>query len=58
MADFTKAIAINPEPGYYYYNRSLCYFALGDKANARADAVVATQKGMSFADDYRKSLNF
>ena len=58
MADFTKAIAINPEPGYYYYNRSLCYFALGDKVNARADAVVATQKGMSFADDYRKALNF
>jgi tetratricopeptide (TPR) repeat protein len=58
VADFSKAIALNPQQGYYYSNRSYCYFYLGDKANARADALIAIQKGMSFPDDYRKSLNF
>jgi tetratricopeptide (TPR) repeat protein len=58
IADFSKAIALNPQQGYYYSNRSYCYFYIGDKTNARADALIAIQKGMSFPDDYRKSLNF
>jgi Flp pilus assembly protein TadD len=57
VADFSKAIALNPQSGYYYSNRSYCYFNIGDKANARADALIAIQKGMTFPDDYRKSLN-
>ena len=58
VSDFSKAITLNPGQGYYYYNRSYCYYNLGDKTNARADALTAMQKGMSFPDDYRKSLNF
>ena len=58
LADFSKAIALNPQQSYYYFNRSYCYYALGDKAKARADAIVAVQSGMSYPDDYRKALNF
>jgi protein O-mannosyl-transferase len=56
--DFSKAIELNPSQGFYYYNRSLCYFHLGDKTKARADALIAAQLGMTFPEDYKKSLNF
>jgi lipoprotein NlpI len=58
IADFSKAIALNPQQGFYYLNRSYCYFYLGNKTSARADALLAAEKGMTLPDDYRKSLNF
>ena len=55
LIDFTKAIAINPQ-GEYFYHRSLCYYKLGDVARARADATIATQKGIVLPDSYKPIL--
>ena len=55
LTDFTKAIAINPQ-GEYFYHRSLCYYKLGDVARARADATIATQKGIVLPDSYKPIL--
>ncbi len=55
LDDFTKAIAINPQ-GEYFYHRSLCYYKLGDVARARADALIAEQKGIILPDSYKPIL--
>ena len=55
LIDFTKAIEINPQ-GEYFYHRSLCYYKLGDLARARADAAIATQKGIVLPDAYKPIL--
>ena len=55
LIDFTKAIEINPQ-GEYFYHRSLCYYKLGDLARARADAAIATQKGIVLPDSYKPML--
>jgi Flp pilus assembly protein TadD len=57
IADFTKAITINPQHGSYYLNRSYCYYRLGDMAKAKSDAQIAMQKGMAIPENYRQSLN-
>jgi len=56
LADFNKAIELNPS-GDYYLSRSICYYRLGDLAHAKADANTALQKGASLGDSYRKLLN-
>ena len=56
LADFSKAISLNPL-GSYYLNRSICYFHLGNMINARADAETARQKGTVVSDQYMQSLN-
>jgi protein O-mannosyl-transferase len=55
IIDFTKAIAINPQ-GEYFYHRSLCYHKLGDIAKARADAIIASQKGVILPESYKPIL--
>ena len=55
LNDFTKAIAINPQ-GEYFYHRSLCYYKLGDVARARADATIASQKGIVLPESYKPIL--
>jgi len=54
--DFNKAIQLNPQ-GKYYLNRSICYFKLGDMAKAKADGLMAEQKGEVLPDHYKKILN-
>jgi len=56
LADFNKAIALNPN-GDYYLSRSICYYRLGDLEHAKADANTALQKGVNLGDSYRKLLN-
>jgi len=55
IIDFSKAIAISPQ-GEYFYHRSLCYYKLGDIAKARADALMATQKGFVLPDSYKSAI--
>jgi protein O-mannosyl-transferase len=55
LADFAKAIELNPE-AEYFYKRSNCYFRLGDIANAKADARIALQKGFMIPDSYKAAL--
>ena len=55
ITDFTKAIDISPQ-GEYFYHRSLCYYKLGDITKARADALMATQKGFVLPDSYKSAL--
>ncbi|HET6765767.1 MAG TPA: hypothetical protein VFH08_00165 [Chitinophagaceae bacterium] len=55
MADFTKAIQLNPQ-GDYYLNRSYCHYQLQDIELAKADANIALQKGVIIPDSYRKLL--
>jgi tetratricopeptide (TPR) repeat protein len=55
MADFTKAIQINPQ-GDYYLNRSYCYYQLGQIDLAKADVRVAIQKNITIPDNYKQLL--
>ena len=55
LADFAKAIELNPA-AEYYYKRSNCYFQLGNMVNAKADAVAAMQKGFIIPDSYKTAL--
>ncbi|HJS53962.1 MAG TPA: hypothetical protein VJ765_05440, partial [Chitinophagaceae bacterium] len=55
LADFTRAIEINPS-GEYFYNRSNCHFKMGDLAKAKSDAIMALQKGFTIPDFYKSSL--
>ena len=55
MADFTKAIQLNPQ-GDYYLNRSYCHYQLQEIELAKADATIALQKGVVIPDNYRKLL--
>ncbi|HEU4861629.1 MAG TPA: hypothetical protein VFT15_17410, partial [Chitinophagaceae bacterium] len=55
MADFTKAIQLNPQ-GDYYLNRSYCHYQLQEMDLAKADATIALQKGVVIPDNYRKLL--
>lgn len=55
LADFSKAIALNPQ-GEYFYKRSNCYFRLGDLLNAKADATTALQNGYNIPAAYRTTL--
>jgi Tfp pilus assembly protein PilF len=55
LADFTKAININPQ-GDYYLNRSYCYYQLGQLELAKADVRVAIQKNIAIPDNYKQLL--
>ncbi len=55
LADFTRAIELNPK-GEYFYNRSNCYFRMGDIVKAKSDASIALQKGFIIPDAYKSSL--
>ena len=55
LTDFNKAIDLDPK-GEYYYHRSLCYYQTGDINKAKADALVAIQKGISLPDAYKTML--
>jgi tetratricopeptide (TPR) repeat protein len=45
VADFTKAIAISPDSGEYYYHRSLAESKLGQAEKSQADAGKAIELG-------------
>jgi len=55
LTDFTKAIEVNPQ-GEYFYNRSNCYFRLGNIEKAKSDATIAIQKGFKIPDIYKTAL--
>jgi len=55
MADFTKAIQINPQ-GDYYLNRAYCYYQLGQIDLAKADVRVAVQKNITIPDNFKQLL--
>jgi tetratricopeptide (TPR) repeat protein len=55
LADFTKAIELNPQ-GEYFYKRSNCYYRLGNSVSAKADALMALQNGYNIPAAYRSTL--
>ena len=55
IAEFNKAINIQPV-GYYFLNRSICYFKMNNIAKAREDAIKASQLGTVVTDSYKASL--
>ncbi|HET6765766.1 MAG TPA: hypothetical protein VFH08_00160, partial [Chitinophagaceae bacterium] len=55
LTDFTKAIELNPM-GEYFYNRSMCYFTLGDVSKAKSDALIAIQKEFNVPATYKSTL--
>jgi len=55
ITDFTRAIQLNPA-GNYYLNRSKCYYRLGETDKARADLLIAIQKGQVVDQGYRQLL--
>jgi len=55
VADFTKAIGLNPQ-GEYFYHRSLCYYQMGDIPKAKVDALVAAQKGIAIPAELKNAL--
>lgn len=56
LADFSKAIELDPDANYYL-NRSRCYYLLGQLDKARGDVKICMQKGMIIPDQYKKLLN-
>lgn len=55
LEDYNKAISINPA-GDYFLNRSSCYYMMGQMDNARADAIMAAQKGTAIPENYKVTL--
>jgi Tfp pilus assembly protein PilF len=55
ITDFTKAIELNPQ-GEYFYHRSLCYYRMGDLPKAKADALMAAQKGITIPAELKNML--
>src|SRR5688572_25855132 len=55
MADFTRAIQINPQ-GDYFLNRSYCHSQLGEIELAKNDATTAIQKGIAVPAIYRQLI--
>ena len=55
LTDFTRAIELNPL-GEYFYNRSMCYFTLGDITKAKSDVLIATKKGFNVPGTYKTTL--
>ncbi len=45
IAEYDKAIKLNPRNGDAYYNRGLCWFYLGDKEKSCADWHKANDNG-------------
>ena len=45
LQDFNTAIALNPNSGESYFNRSLSYTGLGNATQAQADVQKALQLG-------------
>ena len=56
LNDFDRALRITPS-GNNFLSRSRCYYALGDLAKAKEDALMAQEKGITITDDYAKLLN-
>jgi regulator of sirC expression with transglutaminase-like and TPR domain len=56
IADFDRAIRINPQ-GDYYLNRSYGYYYLGQMDKARSDAITAREKSVILREDYKQLLN-
>lgn len=57
LKDFNRAIALNPNMGGFYMNRSICYFKKGDIDSALKDALTAEKLGEVIAPHYRELLN-
>ena len=55
LTDFTRAIELNPL-GEYFYNRSMCYFTLGDIAKAKSDALIAIREEFNVPATYKTTL--
>jgi tetratricopeptide (TPR) repeat protein len=52
---FNRAIALSPK-AMYFANRSICYYNLGEKENAKRDVLIALQNGVVVPDDFQKAL--
>ena len=47
LADFNKAIELEPNYGEIYHHRGECYEAMGDKLKAQADFAKAKELGFN-----------
>jgi len=56
LADFEKALTIDPTKGETWLNRSRCYLMLGDKATAQESAEKAQSLGIVVREDYWELL--
>ena len=55
LADFNKAIALNPQ-GDYFLNRSYCHYQLNQLDKAKADAIAAQQRGITISNEYKQLI--
>jgi tetratricopeptide (TPR) repeat protein len=56
IPEFTKAIALNPKQGAYLLNRSISENVVGQKDNARNDAIAAQKLGSKIDPAYLKMI--
>ena len=60
LADFNKAIAINPDFSQFYYNRGIIYYQLGDKQKAIENFKQSAQLYLDQGDtaSYEQIMDF
>ena len=53
IADYTKAIELDPNYAEAHYNRSMCWLHLQNWQEAKSDLIVAKSKGMDIIAAFR-----
>jgi tetratricopeptide (TPR) repeat protein len=56
IADYNRAIQLDPRQGSFYYDRSKVYYSTGNLAQARADLSQAQQRGIQADPSYVQLL--
>ena len=55
-ADFEQCLRMDPGNGLYHLNLSRCYYMLNDFENAKVNAQIAKDKGVSIDPAYAQAL--
>lgn len=56
MADYNKALEINPKDGEALYNRGKLKFKLGDKSSACEDLKASKSSEYKYPEEYYKLI--